>query len=421
MSDVDTKRSPGKDLMNPLGIAAVTIYLLAAILMIIWGLVALWPPIRPHDENTQTASPTPTPGPSSQTSPTPPSQATKSGPAGQTTASPPTGQSVTPGIAQTPTSGASATTTMTPTPSPTPVPYADECSAKNRIRDEFCLNEKLEKRKGVSPAKVLGWCGCLYDEDRLLLLVLLAGALGSLIHGLRSFVFYVGNRKAVWSWSAYYVSLPFIGAGIAFIFYLVIRGGFFSTGSTVENTSPVGFAAIAALIGMFTEQAVQKLKSVSETVLAPAEKGKDHIDGPAITSITPRQGPPRGGNEVSIKGENFSTPTKVTFGGVEATVTASNSNAITLLVPARPDGKEGKVDVVVIGADDQKFTERDGYEYKNDPTPTGETLPPPGAASGVEGSVSGEGGDEDSIDGCDVKLAPDTPDQELPITTGGVV
>src|SRR6185436_669369 len=164
----------------------------------------------------------------------------------------------------------------------------------NRIKGEYCWDEGGKIREGVSPWRFFGWCGCMYDEDRLLLIVLFAGAFGSLIHGLRSFVWYVGNRRAVTSWSAYYFALPFIGSGLAFIFYLVIRGGFFSPTASVEGTSPVGFAAVAALIGMFTEQAVQKLKGVSETILSPAEKGKDHIDGAKITAIAPAQGPPEG-------------------------------------------------------------------------------------------------------------------------------
>jgi hypothetical protein len=34
--------------------------------------------------------------------------------------------------------------------------------------------------------------------------------------------------------------------------------------------------------------------------------------------------------------------------------------------------------------------------------------------------VDGEDGDEDGVDGCDVKLKTDTPDEALPITEGGV-
>lgn len=166
------------------------------------------------------------------------------------------------------------------------------------------------------------------------------------------------------------MALPFIGAGLAFIFYLVIRGGFFSTGATVENTSPVGFAAVAALIGMFTEQAVQKLQKISDSILSPPEKGKDHISGPKITGVSPNEGPAKGGNKVTIAGENFSAPVKVTFDGVDVDSQhiGSSSNSISVIVPAHPGDKEGKVDVVVINSDNQKDTARQGYEYKNEPT-----------------------------------------------------
>jgi hypothetical protein len=422
MLELNIKRPPGKDVMNTWGIAVVTSYLLIAVVVIIWTLIALWPPVKSKDEPAGSAftsqTPTPTPGPASQT-PTPP--ATQTPTAAAARQAPPAAQNATPIPNPTATPTPTAAANLTPAvAAATPLSTPDECAVKHRFQGEFCLNEKGEVRKGIAPAKVLWWCGCLYDEDRLLLLVLLAGVLGSLIHGLRSFVWYVGNRRAVWSWSAYYIALPFIGAGIAFIFYLVIRGGFFSTSATVGDTSPVGFAAIAALIGMFTEQAVQKLKSVSETILSPAEKGKDHIDGPKINSITPPQGPTSGGNEVKIAGENFSTPVKVTFGGVEATVIESTSDSVTLVVPAQPEDKEGKVDVVLINTDNQKFTQREGYEYKN-PSLGGpltsaatadnaETVPPAGGGTGAV----------DELDVHDVELKADTADEHLPITEGGV-
>jgi hypothetical protein len=43
----------------------------------------------------------------------------------------------------------------------------------------------------------------IYAETRLLLIVMLAGALGSLMHGLRSLYWYTGNRQMVWSWAAF--------------------------------------------------------------------------------------------------------------------------------------------------------------------------------------------------------------------------
>ncbi len=113
------------------------------------------------------------------------------------------------------------------------------------------------------------------DEVRLIIIVAMAGALGSLVHALRSIYWYIGNRELVFSWLAMYILLPFVGATLALVFYFVIRGGFFSPEATIEQTSPFGFAGLAALVGMFTEQAVLKLKEVAETLLAPAQEGKD--------------------------------------------------------------------------------------------------------------------------------------------------
>ena len=74
-----------------------------------------------------------------------------------------------------------------------------------------------------------------------------------------------------------YIMLPFVGATLGLILYLVIRGGFFSTQATVQQTSPFGFMALAALAGLFSEQAVLKLKEVAETLLKKPEEGKDSI------------------------------------------------------------------------------------------------------------------------------------------------
>jgi hypothetical protein len=65
---------------------------------------------------------------------------------------------------------------------------------------------------------------------------------------------------------------------------------------------------------------------------------------------------------------------KVTFGGVGATVMASTNSSTTATVPAQPEGKEGKVDVIVINTDDQKDTAKEGYEYKKEPD--GQQSPP---------------------------------------------
>jgi hypothetical protein len=126
-----------------------------------------------------------------------------------------------------------------------------------------------------SPITILVWTVRIYDEIRLLLIVSFSGALGSLVHAVRSCFWYVGNKELVRSWIAKYLMQPFAGTALAVIFYLVIRGGFFSPQAGFKETSPFGFAALAALVGMFSEQAVLKLKNVAETILAKPKPGED--------------------------------------------------------------------------------------------------------------------------------------------------
>ncbi len=159
-----------------------------------------------------------------------------------------------------------------------------------------------------------------------------------------------------------YFMLPFLGAGLAVVFYLVIRGGFFSPTSTVNETSPFGFAALGALIGMFTEPAVVKLKKIANNLFEPAEPGKDHVDpAPKITQITPKQGPVGGGTDVTITGKNFSSKVAVTFGGAEAEIKESGETSILVTSPAAQ--QKGKVDVVVTNADEQQALAKEGFEY----------------------------------------------------------
>jgi hypothetical protein len=130
-----------------------------------------------------------------------------------------------------------------------------------------------------SPVTFLFWTFPISDEVRLLLIVGLAGALGSLVHVFRSLSWYVGNRKLVRSWLVKYVLLPFVGTTLALVFYFVIRAGFFSPAGPVEQTNPFHLAALAALAGMFSDQVAEKLKEVLETLLATPEgrRGADHV------------------------------------------------------------------------------------------------------------------------------------------------
>lgn len=109
---------------------------------------------------------------------------------------------------------------------------------------------------------------------RLLLLVVLSGALGGLVHDMRSYIYFVGNRDLVNSWIAFYVVQPFLGGGLAALFYMVVRAGFF-TGNNLSSANDFGFFATGSLVGLFSEQALEKLKEVAATLFAEAPKAKD--------------------------------------------------------------------------------------------------------------------------------------------------
>ena len=131
------------------------------------------------------------------------------------------------------------------------------------------------KQLDTSEVSFVGWKFKVREETRLLLLVVCGGALGSLVHGLRSIYWYIGNRSLVWSWVPKYLIQPFGAAVLAVVFYLVIRGGFFSADAGSQHTSPFGFMALSAMVGMFSEQAVLKLKEIAETLLSKPPPGKD--------------------------------------------------------------------------------------------------------------------------------------------------
>lgn len=273
---VGGETGPGSGRVGVFGIVALTTYLVLFTLFLIYALVVVWPVPTPSRENVD-ARPTPTP------------TATVTAAAAQT---PTPGQS--PASSPTPARPGAAATSPSPTPSPSPTASPQpEPVAINFLGRQFKL----------------------WDEQRLLLLVLLAGALGSILHDLRSVYWYIGNRSLVKSWMAMYIVLPFAGATLALIFYLVVRGGFFSPQSSFKETSPFGFAAFAALIGMFSPQAVLKLREVAETLLTKPQPGANskpqETMTPAPAPVTPAPGtvstttttstPPAGGNPPAQK------------------------------------------------------------------------------------------------------------------------
>jgi len=215
-------------------------------------------------------------------------------------------------------------------------------------------------RKSSPP--LFAWACSLSTNVRLLLIVVVVGALGSLIHVIRSFYWYVGNRNLKTSWLLMYFLLPFSGAGLALLFFLIARG--ISSQPAAIQSSVDGYAALAALVGMFSQQALVKLKKIAEGFFSEPEKGKDPAlpsSTPKITAINPKEGPTSGGAQVTVAGTGLTGVSRITFGGIPAAnITVDNDAQITATTPAHV---AGNVDVEVINAGGQKSSIPGAYAY----------------------------------------------------------
>ncbi|WP_407682570.1 IPT/TIG domain-containing protein [Pseudarthrobacter sulfonivorans] len=188
------------------------------------------------------------------------------------------------------------------------------------------------------------WAFPIDREVSLFMIVLIAGAIGGAIHSIRSLYWYVGNRSLRYSWILMYCSLPLTGAALALIAYLVVRGGLTTSLSSSEDVNPFGITAAAALVGLFSRETAEKLRSVFETLLAPAEKGKDPATMGTISGLEPLKGP--AGTLVTILGRGFADAIEVTFGDQQATrLTIFTDTRMTALVPS---GATGPVPVRVV-------------------------------------------------------------------------
>jgi len=156
----------------------------------------------------------------------------------------------------------------------------------------YCLIAVWPVQPGVTGSTVSYVAGIrlnLDQEHRLFVVVAVTGALGGLIHSARSLYAYVGDRALLRSWLLFYLSLPFIGAGLAVLFYLILRGGLI-TGSAAE-VNFFGFAAISALVGLFTPEAALKLQEIFTTLLVSTPQERDQL--PPGTDSTGEVSPPR--------------------------------------------------------------------------------------------------------------------------------
>ncbi|MFI0355118.1 IPT/TIG domain-containing protein [Actinomadura sp. 9N407] len=180
--------------------------------------------------------------------------------------------------------------------------------------------------------RLFGWRPRLSRESSLFLIVLAAGALGAIVHALRSLYWYVGNRSLRRSWLMMYLFLPLTGALLGLIVYLVLRGGLTSPAGGFTEVNPYGVTAIAGLVGLFSQETAEKLRAVFETLLSPAKAGRDQALPPQVHSIEPISG--TAGSVVIIRGVGLGSASTVRFGEVEAPAADVTDNRLQAIVPS---------------------------------------------------------------------------------------
>jgi hypothetical protein len=179
------------------------------------------------------------------------------------------------------------------------------------------------------------WRVSLTRDQQFFVIVALAGVIGAVLHGLRSLSRYIGERYLFRSWIPYYILLPLVGGILATIVYLVLRAGLLPGAATSSQPDPYGITAIAALVGLFSAQAAEKLKAVFETLFTKVEPGSQAVADiavPSITGFAPPHGPP--GTPVVISGRNLTSVTGVAFTGADApTFKKDSETRLTVSVP----------------------------------------------------------------------------------------
>ncbi|HTZ07211.1 MAG TPA: hypothetical protein VMB53_15865, partial [Gaiellaceae bacterium] len=137
-----------------------------------------------------------------------------------------------------------------------------------------CWPEEAVLKAGSGPVDVFGIHRTVSTEVMLFIVVAVGGALGGTLHSTRSVAWYVGERHLRWRWVPFYLVTIVLGAGLATVFYLVIRGSLIQ-GAGLSSANPYGFVALGTLVGLFTEQALVMLRKVATEVFAQAETGND--------------------------------------------------------------------------------------------------------------------------------------------------
>jgi len=127
----------------------------------------------------------------------------------------------------------------------------------------------------------------LGPETLVILVMIIAGAIGACVFSLYAIAHHLGRVHDFEArWAAWYVLRPFIGAGLAMIFYFLLRGGVLTIGANLQSLNLIVVAGLSGLVGMFSEQALRKTRDLADTIFGSIPKDKAKTAEPASSGET---------------------------------------------------------------------------------------------------------------------------------------
>ncbi|MGH1540165.1 MAG: hypothetical protein ACRBHB_07065 [Arenicella sp.] len=104
-------------------------------------------------------------------------------------------------------------------------------------------------------------------------IAMMAAAVGSCVTTILAYIRHASNKRDFRvSYVPWYLARPAMGVLLGLIFYFVIKGGLIvlvepgEGGAKIESLNPWGVAGLGSLVGMFSKQAVEKLREVFNTM-----------------------------------------------------------------------------------------------------------------------------------------------------------
>jgi len=105
------------------------------------------------------------------------------------------------------------------------------------------------------------------------LISMMAAGVGSCVTTVLGYLSHASVKKDFDSaYVPWYVARPLMGMLLGLVFYFVVRGGLVllmapaGDGETMENLDPWGVAALGALVGLFSKNAIEKLREIFDTL-----------------------------------------------------------------------------------------------------------------------------------------------------------